>query len=183
MSRQLRVSPREQTLALATVVIVCVSAATSRFGLPKLDRLSQLEQQEDVAQRKLARLRELAARQSQIERAYQSSASFRAREPDEVMLAAFLDELEQLARAKTVQMNLKPRPIRREGVLVRLGVELELDGTQEALLGFLDSLFAGPNLIELERLRIGPSPSKGLPLRATLLVNEVGVVESQHESI
>lgn len=166
--------PREQQLAL-TALLVISAWVFAWFGLPLWDRLSQLEQRATVSQKKLARLNELITRKPLIEQAYQAYAGVFSDESDELIQGVFLDELEQLARAGNLQINLKPRPIQREGKVSHLAVELEVDATQEALLAFLDRLLTRSSLIELDRLRIAATASTESPLRATLLINKVVV--------
>jgi hypothetical protein len=52
---------------------------------------------------------------------------------------------------------------------------MDVDASQEALFEFLDRLLAWPRLIELERLRIGASPSREFPLRASIVVHKLAI--------
>ncbi len=165
--------PRERKLALSAVIVVATWVIVASLGQPLWQRWHDLGQQTTVSQEKFDRLRRLASRKVAIERAYREAAHFLSTEPEDLVQRAFLDELEALARAGNLQISLKPRPIQRDGRVSRLGVELEVDATQEALLAFLDGLLSRPSLIELERLRIAATSSQDSPLRATLLVNKV----------
>ena len=167
--------PREQKLALGAVTIIAVWVVVSALGAPLWERFHELQQRASVSQSKLSRLRELASRKPLIEKAYQASAGYRSDEPDESIKAAFLSELEQLAREHGIPLSLKPRPIQYDGHVSRFGVELDVDATQEKLLAFLDRLLSQPLLVELDRLRISATTSKDYPLRANLLVNRVVV--------
>lgn len=168
-------SPREQRLALAAGMVLVVWGVVSWIGLPLWDRVRQLGQRTPLSQRKLERLQEVVSRQSQIEQAYQAQAIYRSAESDEALHSAFLSKLEELANGTGLKLGLKPKPVQRDGLLNRFGVELEIDATQEALLSFLDHLLMQPALMELETLRISATTSKEYPLRATLLVNRVAV--------
>jgi len=167
--------PREQKLALAAGVVIAVWMVVSWLGLPLVERFHQLEQQAMVSRKKLVRLRELASRKPSIEQAYAAYAMYRDDESDESAKTAFLSELEELARAGGLSLSLKPRPIQREGHVSRLGVELDVEATQEALLAFLDRLLSHPALIELDRLRISATVSSERLLRANVLVTKVVV--------
>lgn len=168
-------SYREQKLALAAIAVISLWVVVSWLGLPLVDRFTQLERYATVSRKKLARLRELASRKPVIEQAYDAYAAYRSGESDESAKTAFLNELEGLAQGGGLQLSLKPRPIQRDGPISRLGVELTIDATQEALLAFLDRLLTQPSLIELDRLRISATTSKEYPLRAILVVNRVVV--------
>ena len=172
MARPL-LQPRERKLAVVAAVVIVTWAVVSWIGLPLWDRFHVLQQQAAISEKKLARLRELVLRKPSIERQYQASTTFWSDESDEVLQGAFLDELEQMAGEGHLQISVKPRPIQREGRVSRFGVEVEVDGTQEALFGFLNRLLTSPNLVEVSRLRISTTVSKDSPLRGSLLVSKV----------
>ena len=166
-------SPSRQQLLLFAAIGVVGWGVVSLSAMPLWMKLHHLEEQGMVSQKKLVRLRELANRRNVIDQAYQRYAAVWSKESEEVAHRAFLDELEQLAQADQLQLNLKPRPIEREGDVVRVGVELDVEAAQPALFAFLDRLFSQASLIELERLKISTTPSADHPLRATLVVNKV----------
>ena len=168
-------SSRERSLALLAGMIIVLWALVSILLLPLWSRFADLQSTMSGARAKLERLQQLANQKPKIEQRSQSYAPFWSDEPDEALRSAFLDELEQLAASVSLQLNLKPRPSQQEGHVSKLGVELEVDATQEALLAFLDLLFKQPSLYEIDRLRISSSASKDFPLRATLTVNKVVV--------
>jgi hypothetical protein len=143
------------------------------LGLSLWDRLRILDRQALAARQRMAQFKALAARTPRIDQRSQAYAGFWSEGSDELLRQTFFEELEQFAGGGKLPLNLKPRPIRREGRVGRLGVELEVDATQAELLAFLDRVFAHPSLVELERLRIAPTASPESPLRATLVVNKV----------
>ena len=96
------------------------------------------------------------------------------------MQATVLSELEELARASNVQMALKPKPIQSDERAHHIGVELQLDGSQAAVLGFLDRLLAWPRLIIFERIRLSTAASVERPLRANVIMN-VSVLRSEEQ--
>jgi len=143
------------------------------IGLSLWNRLKELDRQHLVAWQQRARLEALAARQPHIEQQSLTYASFWADGSDAFLQQAFFDELEQFAAEGGLQLNLKPRPIQRDGDVRRLGVELEVEATQGSLLAFLDRVVASSSLCELERLRIATAASAEYPLQATLVVSKV----------
>jgi len=171
MARALQ--PRERKLVLAATLAVVVCAGVSWLGFPLWDQFHVLQQQAAVSEKKLERLRALITRKPMIEQQYRAYAAFWSEESDELLQGAFLDELEQLAGAGRLQISLKPLPIQRQGRVSRVGVEVEVDGTQEALLDFLSKLLGSPTLLELSRLRLSTTVSREYPLRGSLLVNKV----------
>ncbi|GEM_PF-1701483 len=166
------------TLILLVTVAVVVWALVSGLAAPMWAQLGQLRQEAELTQAKIAKLERLAARKPSIEQNYEAYGAFRSDEPESMTQRGFLDELEQLAGAGNVQLNLKPRPMEQEQRVSRVVVEMDVDGTQDELLNFLDRLLAWPRLIEIERLRISASPSKEYPLRASLVVSKL-IVRAQ----
>lgn len=170
---RLALQARERKLVLAASVILITWGMMTWFGFPLWDQFQTLQQQATVSGKKLARLRELVARKPLIEQQYRAYAGFWSEESDELIEGAFLDELEQLARSGQLQISVKPRPVQREGSVSRLGVEVDVDGTQAALLGFLQQLLAAPSLIELARLRVSTTVSTDRPLKGSVLVSKI----------
>lgn len=166
-------SVRERTLAIATVALVSAWFAVSGLVLPLWDRLSLLQQQGEGSQEKLARLQALADQQGTIEQRHQRYGVFFSDQPAERLQSEFLDELEQLAGGGNLQLDLKPQPIRQDGRLSRVTVELEIDGTQAAILGFLERLLTSPSLVEVERFRLSTTTSSDRPVQASLVVTKV----------
>ena len=60
-----------------------------------------------------------------------------------------------------------------EQYLDRFEVELDVEGPQQGVLSFLDSILAMPKLIEIERLRIAIVPTKEQLLRANLVIQKL----------
>ena len=147
---------------------ILLSGMASSLG----HRLHRVNRELLVTQQRLRQVQTLIASQPHVERRARGYATFWSEGSDESVQRAFLDELEQFAREGNLSLNLKPRPIQREGEVRRLSVELELEATQGGLLAFLDRLFRQPSPLALERLRIAPSASSDLPLKATLIVNK-----------
>ena len=170
--RALRVSAREQKLLLVAVILLALGVLWG-VGRPLWSRLRQLTQRTSASSQQLERFRELAARTSVIERKAQAYAPLVSTEPEELLQRQFLDELEQWARVENLQINLAPRPIQREGSVSRLGVELDVDASQDVLLAFLDRVLNAPSLIELSRLQISAGTSHDSSLKASLLVDKV----------
>ena len=56
---------------------------------------------------------------------------------------------------------------------MRLTVEVDADGSQDALLQFLDQVFSAPSLLQIDRLRLTASFSSDRPLRANLLLTQI----------
>lgn len=165
--------PREQKLALAAMVLIAIWVIVSWVGAPLVDRFTQLQQQTSLSRKRLLRLRELAGHTPAIEQAYAAYARYRDKTPDESAQSAFLSELEESARSGGLSLSLKPRPLQHDGEVSRFGVELDLEGTQNAVLAFLDRLLSHPSLIELERLRLSGTVSTTRPLKANLVVTKV----------
>ena len=166
-----RFSSRERTLALAAALVIGASLLVIKVMAPLWDQLAKLRERESVSQEKLERWRSLVARRHDIERAYVRYARFRTPEEPERIQATLLGELEELARTLNVQMALKPRQIQSDEQADQIALEVQLDGTQSAVLGFLDRLLSWPRLIVFERIRLSTSASSDQPLRANVILS------------
>lgn len=142
-------------------------------GLPLWHRLTHLEQEAFSSRQSMAQFQELLRRQTIIEQQASAYANYASADSEEALQRRLLDELEEWAGEANAQLNLKPKPIQREGGVSRLGVEVELDSTQEVLLAFLDRVLTAPTLLELDRLQISAMASKDSPLRTHLTVSRV----------
>lgn len=167
------ISLRDRKRLLLAGIALLVWLGVAWFGLPLWHRLTHLEQEASNSRQRVGQLQELLGRQSDIERRAQAYARFSSADSEEVLQRRLLDELEQWAVDTNVQLNLKPKAIQREGTVSRLGIEVELDSSQEALLAFLDRLLTAPSLLEVDRLQISATASKEFPLRAHLTVSRV----------
>ena len=168
-------SARERTLAIATIAVLVTWAAVSGLALPLWERLSWLRQRAEGSQEKLARLTTLMDRRGSIERQFQRYGVFFSDQPDERLQSEFLDELEQLAGAGNLQLDLKPRSVQHAGRLSRMTVELNVDGTQADILGFLDELLTSPSLMDIERFRLSTTTSAERPVQVSLVVTKAAL--------
>ncbi len=168
-------SPREFRLALWTAAVIGLWVVVSWWLLPLWDRAHQLGAAALHARQRLEHLQQLLQREPAITQRYQAYAAYQSAQSQELLRQGLLDALEEWARTDNVQMNLKPRPASRDGDVARLGVEVEVEATQEALLAFLGRVLSQPALIELERLKITVTAAKERPLRASLVLSQVAV--------
>lgn len=166
-------SARERTLAIATIAVLVTWAAVSGLALPFWERLNLLRQRAEGSQEKLARLKTLVDQRGSIERQFQRHSVFFSDQPDERIQSEFLDELERLAGAGNLQLDLKPRPVQHAGRLSRMTVELNVDGAQADILGFLDELLTSPSLIDIERFRLSTTTSAERPVQASVVLSKI----------
>lgn len=163
--------PRLQT----RYVILALGWVLGVWGLADLSgRLAQRRQEVKTAQLQVQKYHAIVALKPRIASAYQAYAS--AFEPGSTRIGpqAFLEELEGCADG-SMQLNLKPQALRnqaKDADAKHLGVEVELEATQQGVMAFLDRLFALPSLVELERFHIAASASAEHPLKASLLVSK-----------
>lgn len=165
-------SARERRLTLIAAMLIGAWAAVSWVVEPLWFRARQAEQHVEIQTRKFQQFGDLFAERDAIEQQYQAIVPYlgggNAQAP-----AGFLGELEVLAKRADVQVDLKPKPVKQQGDLSRLGVELQLQATQAQLFAFLDALLTMPRLIEVERLQISSAPGQADILRAYLVIEQV----------
>lgn len=130
-------------------------------------RVAQRGQELAVARQHLSTYQAMAVLKPHVAAAYQAYASAF----EHVGPQAFLEELEGCADS-SMQLNLKPQAVRGQDGAKQIGVDVELEATQQGVMTFLDRLFALPSLVELERLQVAASASPEYPLKANLLVSK-----------
>ena len=155
------------------MVLVSCWVLVSWLVQPLWDLTRDLRLHVETQTEKFQAFSHLLAQGPSIDREYQDLAVYLETEDDEQAHSSFLNELEQLSQASQLRMNLKPRPVKREERLSRFEVELDVEGSQQNLMTFLDALFGMPKLIAIERLRISSVPTKEDLLRANLVLQKV----------
>jgi len=165
--------PRERRLLLGAVVILGCWVFLSWVVQPLWDHMRDLHLRVETHSEKLQSLNQLLTQASTIAREHRELALYLEAEPDEQIRRGFLNELEGLSRQSSVQINLKPRPIKESERATRFEIEVDVEGRQEHLMTFLDGLLAMPRLMSIERLRISSIPSKPELLRANLVVQRL----------
>jgi hypothetical protein len=169
--------PRERRLALIAAVLIGCWVLLGWLIQPLWERVQTLHAQVASQHQKLDGIVRLLERAPAIERRFQATAGYLEPGDDEQAQSAFLNELESLSRTASVRLNLKPRPTSLDGRVGRFEVELDAEGSQAKLLGFLDALFRMPKLLTIERMRIATVPAKQDLLRATLVLQKLSVRE------
>lgn len=167
--------PRERRLAMIAAVLIGCWGLVSWVAQPLWDRIQDARSKVELQTEKLDALRRLLAEASAIEQDYAGRASYLDAADDERAQSAFLNTLETLSRDANLQVDLKPRPMKREGRLSRFEVELSVEGSQEQLLGFLDALLGMPRLITIERMRLSSIPLKENWVRANLVIQKLAL--------
>ena len=172
MTPRLKFRPQELRLALIAVGVIGCWAAVSWLMQPLWEWVRGLRSHVQIQSDRLDALSHMLA-ESQSIRAHESLAEYLQAEDDEQAQGAFLNRLEALCRQTNLQLNLKPRPGKRDGRVSRFEVELDVEGPQPQLMAFLDALLNMPKAIAFEQLRISTVPAKTDALRATLVLQKL----------
>ena len=165
--------PRERRLAFIAAMFLLSWGVVSWIVQPLWDRVRDLQLHVDTQLEKLEAVNRLLAQEPSVLRRHQALASHLPAEGGEQAEGSLLHELEALSSHSNLKLNLKPHQARAGDRVSRLEVELDVEGSQEKLLGFLDALLNMPRLVAIERLRISSIPTKEQQLRATVLVQQV----------
>ncbi len=176
MKRSLTLRPRERRLALTAAVAIGSWALIAWVVQPLWERIRDLRLRVQSRVEKMDAVSRILSQAPAIERNYQQLIQhLEAGEAGEGAHDVFLNELETLSRRASLQLSLKPRSTRADERMSRFEVELDLEGTQEALFSFLDALLAMPKLMTIERLRIASVPAKPSVLRANLVLQKLSL--------
>ena len=173
MKRMLAFRPRERRLALMAAMVLLSFGVVSWIVQPLWDRVHDLQLHVDTQLEKLEAIQRLLSKEPSVARRHQALASHLQVESDEGAEGSLLHELEALSRQANLKLNLKPHPLKAGEQTSRFEVELDVEGSQEKLLAFLDALLGMPRLVAIERLRISSVPTKEEQLRASLLIQQL----------
>ncbi len=173
LKKVLALDARERRLILMAGIALGCWAFISWIVQPLWDRAGELREHIQRQEKKLSAISRLLAQASAADPA-SGGAAVDVAETDDAQ-RSFLGELESLSRNSDVRVNLKPRPGTMDGKVSRFEVELDVEGSQEQLLGFLDALLQMPRLLTIERLRLSSVPLKENYLRASLVIQRTAL--------
>lgn len=175
MKRLLALRPRERRLALIAAMALLSWGVVSWIVQPLWDRVHDLQRHVATQLEKLDAVNRLLAQEPSVARRHHALASHLQADSDERAEGSLLHELEALSSQSNLKLNLKPHPVRPGERVSRLEVELDVEGSQETLLAFLDALLRLPRLVAIERIRISSIPTKAQQLRASLLIQQISL--------
>jgi Tfp pilus assembly protein PilO len=167
--------PRERRLAFIAVMALLSWGVVSWIVQPLWDRVRELQLHVDTQLEKLEAVNRLLAQEPSVVRRHQALAGRLQVDRAGQTEGSLLNELEALSRQSNLKLNLKPHPVKAGEQVSRLDVELDVEGSQEKLLAFLDALLGLPRLVAIERLRISSIPTKAQQLRASLLIQQLTI--------
>ena len=170
LKKMLTLRPRERRLALIAGVLIGCWGLISGVVYPLWEQGRQLRVRVQSQSERLRSISRLLASSATIERIYQQAAPYLELRDGEQVQRACLAELETLSRQSGMKLNLKPHPLRREERTSRFDVEVDVEGSQQDLLTFLDSLLQLPRLMTIDRVRIATVPARESVLRANLAI-------------
>lgn len=166
--------PRERRLVLIAGIAIGCWAFMSWIVQPLWDQAGVLGEHIERQEQRLHAMGRVLAQAASVEQDSTGGLAADVMETEDTQ-RVFLGELESLSRTSDVRVNLKPRPVARDGKLSRFDVELDVEGSQDALFGFLDALLGMPRLLTVERLRLSSVPMKEHHLRASLVIQRVAL--------
>lgn len=161
-------------MAMIAGGLIACWGVVSLIVQPLWDRNSDLRLEVETRTERLGAVSRLLEQAADIETNYQKITPF-LQKNDDASQGAFLNELESLSRESQVRMNMKPRPIKQEGRVDRYEVELDLEGSQEQILSFVDAILKLPKLITVERLRLTSAPTREQLLRANIVIQKLSL--------
>ena len=175
LKKLLILRPRERRLALIAGVFIGCWGLIFGVAHPLWVRGRDLQAHAQTQSEKLQSISRLLASATTIEQTYQQMAPYLELGDDDRVQRACLAELETLSRQSEIQLNLKPHSMRREERTSRFDVDMDVEGSQQQLLTFLDALLRLPRLMTIERVRIATVPARASVLRANLSIQYLTV--------
>jgi hypothetical protein len=166
-------SARERILAIAAGLVIGGFVIAFWIVQPLAGRVSAGRDTVEAQQTRLDSVKRLLGQAQHIEAAHTALSAFLIRDAQGFSTHAFLDRLEVLSSHYALQMNLKPRGMRVEDKVQFFEVELEIQGRQDAVLGFVDELMGLEALLTVERLRVANAPTREHLLKGSLLLRQI----------
>ncbi|MBI4341700.1 MAG: type 4a pilus biogenesis protein PilO [Candidatus Omnitrophica bacterium] len=166
------IRPREFRLAVIAGGLIGCWGAISLIVQPLWDRTRQLHLEIETQAQRLKAVERLLEQAPAIEEQYRQIEPYLRQEEDATQVP-FLNQLQELSKASDVRLSMKPRNAKQEGRLSRYEVELDLEGSQEQVLAFLDAVLRMPKLLTIERLRLVSAPTREQLLRANLVIQKL----------
>lgn len=167
-----RLQPRERRLALGAGIVMVSWAMVSWLLQPLWNQADALRGEVESQTEKLDALSQLLAQRPAVTQAYDRIAAY-VQPPDGGAQAMLLTELESLSRQSDVRLNLKPRPAQRDAHTERLEIEVDIEGSQASVLGFLDNVLKMPRLVSVDRLRVSSVPARANLVRANVVLQHI----------
>jgi Tfp pilus assembly protein PilO len=169
----LTLRPRERRLVFMALLLLGCWATVSWIVQPLWGRVRA--QREDIQGHveKLQKLSRLLARTPVIEQEYEALRDYLETGEERQLQGVFLRDLETLSRETNLQLNLKPRPMKQDGQIRRFEVELDVQGSQDGLMAFLDGVLKMPRLVTVDRVRISSGFVGQTALRANLVLTKL----------
>lgn len=169
--------PRERRLAISAGVLIGCWVLVSVVLEPLWDRMRDSQALLAGQQEKLGAISRLIEQAPEVEAQYRQVAPLLqgAEQPADAAQESFLNTLEQLSRDAGVTLNLKPQPMKRDAKAQRFEVELDVEGPQAQVLGFMDTLLGMPSLISIERVRMSVVPARTDLVRALIVIQNVAI--------
>lgn len=169
--------PRERRLAIGAGALIGCWVLVSVVLEPLWGRMQELRERLSGQQEKLQAVSRLIEQAPEADERYRQIAPLLqgAEQPEAAAQETFLNTLEELSRSAGVRLNLKPQPPKRDAKAQRFEVELDVEGPQQQVLGFLDTLLGMPSLISIERVRMSVVPTRSDLVRALVVIQKVAI--------
>jgi len=162
---------RRQLLVMAGFALVGWVLAW-HVGLPLWTQWRQVKAEISAARSRLNDARQLAARHAAVEQACQAYPDAWSDDSEAVLQRVWMEELDAVARAAQLRVELVPKPTHVQGRRTQLNLEVAVEATQETFLGFLDKLLTSTSAIQLDRLQVVTAASSSA-VRATLVLSKL----------
>ena len=166
------IRPREFRLAVIAGGLIGCWGVVSLIVQPLWDRNRDLRLDVETRTERLQAVGRLLEQAPSIEEQYQRMMPYLQQEDDTTQVP-FLNELQELSKTSDVRLSMKPRSAKQEGRVSRYEEELDLEGSQEQVMGFLDAILRMPKLMTIERLRLVSAPTREQLLRANLVIQKL----------
>ena len=163
----------ERMLAAMAVVVIAGAILGVWVIEPLIGKIGQARSEIEGKKTKLESVKRLIGESTRVNQEYQALAEFYEDQTGGVAPHAILDEIETLSSQLNLQLNLKPRGLKHDEDMEYFEIELEVQGSQDPMMSFLDELLRLRTLMLVERLRVTNAPTREHKLQANILLRQV----------
>lgn len=167
---------RKERMGLFIAAAVILVVFLDRLVIsPITGAFSRLDRESKIATRQLSALLRSMKQKDTVSDEYKKYIQYIKKAPsDEEDIAKMLGEIEGLARMSFLSVSdMKPQQSRTMGSYRQYSVEVEAEGSEEAVVKFLHNLNNSLQLLRAEKVRISLKEKNSADIRISILVTKL----------
>jgi len=172
-----KLSGKERTGLFIAVVFVFLVILDRAILAPINDRIGQINREIKIGEKQLAMgLRNVSQKELVAGERKNYAQYLKNTGSDEEKTAAMLSEIENLAKKTGVSLvDMKPRPAQNVDFYIQYSIDVEAEGTMDALESFLYQLNASTQLLRAQKLRLNLKDKDASIVKASVQITKLSI--------